>query len=175
MATNSTVQTKLADAIQDLATAIREQDETARQLAQDRALLTQSQTTLPPNQLAPLRALVTAAEDHDRQAGKVIEGMQALVGALRAGAPDNVIQDVTGRITDSILMRTHAKQTYDIAKRSTPGAASAAASAAASTPAIRQLNQNKRERVEKELTNLRKKNLTGYIPTQRNQVLFRIQ
>lgn len=166
MANTSTVHTKLIDAMYDRDRAIQYQAEAARQLAEDERL----EQSLPPNERAALRGVLTAARDYTREAGRLRDGLEALVGALSAGAPAQATDDLVGRITDATLSFQRAKQNYEIAKGNTP----AAGTPAAGTP-VRQINTNKRERQEKELANLRKKNLTGYVPTQRNQVLFRIQ
>lgn len=181
MANTSTVHTKLIDAMYDRDRAIQYQAEATRQLAEEERL----EQSLPPNERAALRGVLTAARDYTREAGRLRDGLEALVGALSAGAPAEATDDLVGRITDATLSFQRAKQNYEIAKGNTPAAGTpvagtpAAATPAAATPAagtpVRQINTNKRERVEKELANLRKKNLTGYIPTQRNQVLFRIQ
>jgi hypothetical protein len=186
MANTSTVHTKLIDAMYDRDRAIQYQAEATRQLAEEERL----EQSLPPNERAALRGVLTAARDYTREAGRLRDGLEALVGALSAGAPAQATDDLVGRITDATLSFQRAKQNYEIAKGNTPAAGTpaagtpaagtpAAGTPAAGTPAagtpVRQINTNKRERVEKELANLRKKNLRGYIPTQRNQVLFRIQ
>jgi len=180
MANTSTVHTKLIDAMYDRDRAIQYQAEAARQLAEEERL----EQSLPPNERAALRGVLTAARDYTREAGRLRDGLEALVGALSAGAPAQATDDLVGRITDATLSFQRAKQNYEIAKGNTPAAGTpATGTPAAGTPAaataagtpVRQINTNKRERQEKELANLRKKNLTGYIPTQRNQVLFRIQ